>query len=74
MIHQPEEVAIPNPILDFADAAETFPPIIIKQYKKQDLKNQHQYNLSMVIILKGKNVIGIAQIGSGKTLAFLYQL
>mmetsp|Transcript_71790 Transcript_71790/g.64490 ORF Transcript_71790/g.64490 Transcript_71790/m.64490 type:complete len:710 (-) Transcript_71790:94-2223(-) len=65
-------VPIPNPVLSFKDAADSFSPIIMKSIEKAGFEKPTPIqSATWPMVLAGKNVIGIARTGSGKTLAFL---
>eukprot|EP00486_Rosalina_sp_Unknown_P015997 CAMPEP_0201594258 /NCGR_PEP_ID=MMETSP0190_2-20130828/191627_1 /ASSEMBLY_ACC=CAM_ASM_000263 /TAXON_ID=37353 /ORGANISM="Rosalina sp." /LENGTH=411 /DNA_ID=CAMNT_0048053795 /DNA_START=430 /DNA_END=1664 /DNA_ORIENTATION=- len=65
-------VPIPNPVLSFKDAADSFSPIIMKSIEKAGFEKPTPIqSATWPMVLQGKNVIGIARTGSGKTLAFL---
>ncbi|CAK9811542.1 Probable ATP-dependent RNA helicase DDX43 [Anthophora quadrimaculata] len=66
-----EECNIPNPIETFEQAFEIFPEIL-EEIKKQGFTKPSPIQCqAWPILLSGQDLIGIAQTGTGKTLAFL---
>ncbi|KAJ8709237.1 hypothetical protein PYW07_009063 [Mythimna separata] len=62
---------IPNPVLTFEQAFNDYPDIL-KEIYKQDFKTPSPIqSQAWPILLRGEDLIGIAQTGTGKTLAFL---
>ncbi|KAK2725222.1 hypothetical protein QYM36_001614 [Artemia franciscana] len=62
---------IPNPVLTFQQAFRKFPEIL-DEIKKQGFMTPSPIQCqSWPILLQGNDMIGIAQTGTGKTLAFL---
>ncbi|BFY99613.1 hypothetical protein BsWGS_02652 [Bradybaena similaris] len=62
---------VPNPIRTFEDAFKHY-PLILEQIQKQNFVKPSPIQCqSWPILLQGKDLIGIAQTGTGKTLAFL---
>ncbi|KAG7309274.1 hypothetical protein JYU34_005215 [Plutella xylostella] len=62
---------IPNPVLTFEQAFRDYPEILEEIYK-QDFKTPSPIqSQAWPILLSGEDLIGIAQTGTGKTLAFL---
>ncbi|KAG6448127.1 probable ATP-dependent RNA helicase DDX43 [Manduca sexta] len=62
---------IPNPVLTFEQAFSQYPEILEEIYK-QDFKEPTPIQCqAWPILLSGEDMIGIAQTGTGKTLAFL---
>ncbi|XP_022815558.1 probable ATP-dependent RNA helicase DDX43 [Spodoptera litura] len=62
---------IPNPVLTFEQAFQHYPDILTEIYK-QDFKTPSPIqSQAWPILLSGEDMIGIAQTGTGKTLAFL---
>ncbi|XP_066995104.1 probable ATP-dependent RNA helicase DDX43 isoform X2 [Anabrus simplex] len=62
---------IPNPIRTFEQCFSTYPEILDEIYKQNFEKPSPIQAQAWPILLKGKDLIGIAQTGTGKTLAFL---
>ncbi|XP_026674941.1 probable ATP-dependent RNA helicase DDX43 isoform X2 [Ceratina calcarata] len=66
-----EQLRIPNPIETFEQAFESYPEIL-EEIKKQGFAKPSPIQCqAWPILLSGKDLIGIAQTGTGKTLAFL---
>lgn len=62
---------IPNPVLTFEQCFQHYPEILQEIYK-QDFKTPSPIqSQAWPILLRGDDLIGIAQTGTGKTLAFL---
>ncbi|CAK9807040.1 Probable ATP-dependent RNA helicase DDX43 [Anthophora plagiata] len=66
-----EECNIPNPIETFEQAFEIFPEILEEIRKQGFTKPSPIQCQAWPILLSGQDLIGIAQTGTGKTLAFL---
>ncbi|XP_053395068.1 probable ATP-dependent RNA helicase DDX43 [Mercenaria mercenaria] len=65
------ETQVPNPVRTFEDAFEHFPGILETIYKQKFTKPSPIQSQAWPVLLRGKDLIGIAQTGTGKTLAFL---
>ncbi|XP_068619483.1 probable ATP-dependent RNA helicase DDX43 [Battus philenor] len=62
---------IPNPVLTFEQAFQNYPEILNEIYK-QGFKNPSPIqSQAWPVLLRGDDLIGIAQTGTGKTLAYL---
>lgn len=62
---------IPNPVTTFEQAFQHYPDIL-KEIYKQDFKHPSPIqSQAWPVLLRGEDMIGIAQTGTGKTLAFL---
>ncbi|XP_053996758.1 probable ATP-dependent RNA helicase DDX43 [Hylaeus anthracinus] len=68
---QSEEIDIPNPIETFEQAFEDYPDILEEIRKQGFAKPSPIQCQAWPVLLSGKDLIGIAQTGTGKTLAFL---
>ncbi|XP_017884968.1 probable ATP-dependent RNA helicase DDX43 [Ceratina calcarata] len=66
-----EQLWIPNPIETFEQAFESYPEILEEIRKQGFAKPSPIQCQAWPILLSGKDLIGIAQTGTGKTLAFL---
>ncbi|KOC61391.1 putative ATP-dependent RNA helicase DDX43 [Habropoda laboriosa] len=66
-----EQSSIPNPIETFEQAFEIFPEILEEIRKQRFTKPSPIQCQAWPILLSGQDLIGIAQTGTGKTLAFL---
>ncbi|XP_003707581.1 putative ATP-dependent RNA helicase DDX43 [Megachile rotundata] len=66
-----EEFDIPNPIETFEQAFEDYPEILEEIRKQGFTKPSPIQCQAWPVLLSGKDLIGIAQTGTGKTLAFL---
>ncbi|XP_043251393.1 probable ATP-dependent RNA helicase DDX43 [Colletes gigas] len=66
-----EEYDIPNPIVTFEQAFEAYPDILEEIRKQGFTKPSPIQCQAWPVLLSGKDLIGIAQTGTGKTLAFL---
>ncbi|XP_022123974.2 probable ATP-dependent RNA helicase DDX43 [Pieris rapae] len=66
-----EAEAIPNPVLTFEQAFKDYPEILDEICKQQFTKPSPIQSQAWPVLLKGEDMIGIAQTGTGKTLAFL---
>ncbi|CAH2108974.1 unnamed protein product [Euphydryas editha] len=62
---------IPNPVLTFEQAFKHYPEILGEIYKQGFKKPSPIQSQAWPILLRGDDMIGIAQTGTGKTLAFL---
>ncbi|XP_006607867.2 probable ATP-dependent RNA helicase DDX43 [Apis dorsata] len=62
---------IPNPIETFEQAFEVYPEILDEIKKQKFVKPSPIQSQAWPILLSGRDLIGIAQTGTGKTLAFL---
>ncbi|CAF0743205.1 unnamed protein product [Didymodactylos carnosus] len=68
------KLSIPNPIWKFEQAFHNFPDILNEITKQNFTEPSPIQCQSWPIALKGQDFIGIAQTGTGKTLAFLLPL
>ncbi|XP_048361800.1 probable ATP-dependent RNA helicase DDX43 [Sphaerodactylus townsendi] len=66
-----EKRHIPNPVCEFEDAFQHYPDIMANIRKVGFQKPTPIQSQAWPIILKGFDLIGIAQTGTGKTLAYL---
>lgn len=62
---------IPNPVLTFEQAFQHYPDILTEIYKQDFTTPSPIQSQAWPILLSGEDMIGIAQTGTGKTLAFL---
>ncbi|CAK1545538.1 unnamed protein product [Leptosia nina] len=62
---------IPNPVLTFEQAFKHYPEILDEIYKQNFTHPSPIQSQAWPILLRGEDMIGIAQTGTGKTLAFL---
>lgn len=62
---------IPNPVLTFEQAFQNYPEILEEIYKQDFKQPSPIQSQAWPILLRGEDLIGIAQTGTGKTLAFL---
>ncbi|CAH0596389.1 unnamed protein product [Chrysodeixis includens] len=62
---------IPNPVLTFEQAFQHYPEILVEIYKQDFKQPSPIQSQAWPILLRGEDMIGIAQTGTGKTLAFL---
>lgn len=62
---------IPNPVLTFEQAFQHYPEILVEIYKQGFKQPSPIQSQAWPILLRGDDLIGIAQTGTGKTLAFL---
>lgn len=62
---------IPNPVLTFEQAFQNYPEILQEIYKQNFTQPSPIQSQAWPILLRGDDMIGIAQTGTGKTLAFL---
>lgn len=62
---------IPNPVHEFAQAFAGYPEIMEEIRKQNFLKPTPIQGQAWPVLLSGQDLIGIAQTGTGKTLAFL---
>uniref|UniRef100_A0A336M3K0 RNA helicase n=1 Tax=Culicoides sonorensis TaxID=179676 RepID=A0A336M3K0_CULSO len=66
-----DSLPIPNPVIEFYHAFEEYPDLM-EEIKKQGFKNPSPIQAQgWPVLLRGEDLIGIAQTGTGKTLAFL---
>ncbi|XP_018359802.1 PREDICTED: probable ATP-dependent RNA helicase DDX43 isoform X1 [Trachymyrmex cornetzi] len=66
-----ENMKIPNPVQTFEQAFHAFPDIL-REIRKQSFEKPSPIQCqAWPILLSGQDLIGIAQTGTGKTLAFL---
>ncbi|NXA40225.1 DDX43 helicase, partial [Eudromia elegans] len=66
-----EKRCIPNPVCKFEDAFEQYPDVMANIRKVGFQKPTPIQSQAWPIILQGMDLIGIAQTGTGKTLAYL---
>lgn len=62
---------IPNPVITFEHAFQDYPEILAEIYKQDFKQPSPIQSQAWPILLRGDDMIGIAQTGTGKTLAFL---
>lgn len=62
---------IPNPVTTFEQAFQDYPEILDEIYKQGFKQPSPIQSQAWPILLRGDDMIGIAQTGTGKTLAFL---
>ncbi|KAM3962107.1 putative ATP-dependent RNA helicase DDX43 [Aphomia sociella] len=62
---------VPNPVLTFEQAFQDYPDILREIYKQEFQKPSPIQSQAWPVLLRGDDLIGIAQTGTGKTLAFL---
>ncbi|KOB77504.1 DEAD box ATP-dependent RNA helicase [Operophtera brumata] len=62
---------VPNPVLTFEQAFKPFPDILQEIYKQDFEMPSPIQSQAWPVLLRGDDLIGIAQTGTGKTLAFL---
>ncbi|KAL0868427.1 hypothetical protein ABMA27_007930 [Loxostege sticticalis] len=62
---------VPNPVLTFEQAFQHYPEILEEIYKQGFKQPSPIQSQAWPILLRGEDLIGIAQTGTGKTLAFL---
>lgn len=62
---------IPNPVLTFEQAFQNYPEILNEIYKQGFSSPSPIQSQAWPVLLRGEDLIGIAQTGTGKTLAFL---
>lgn len=62
---------VPNPVLTFEQAFKHYPEILDEIYKQGFQKPSPIQSQAWPVLLRGEDLIGIAQTGTGKTLAFL---
>lgn len=62
---------IPNPIWKFEQCFGSYPDLLQEIHKQDFIKPSPIQSQAWPILLKGEDMIGIAQTGTGKTLAFL---
>lgn len=65
------DLSIPNPVTTFEQAFEHYPEILLTIYKQRFTRPTPIQCQAWPVLLQGKDLIGIAQTGTGKTLAFL---
>ncbi|XP_067618674.1 probable ATP-dependent RNA helicase DDX43 [Eurosta solidaginis] len=72
-VFQQENVSenIPNPVWKFEQCFSAYPDLLEEIYKQDFRKPSPIQSQAWPILLKGEDMIGIAQTGTGKTLAFL---
>ncbi|VVC99741.1 probable ATP-dependent RNA helicase DDX43 [Leptidea sinapis] len=68
---KPDLRPIPNPVLKFEHAFRNYPEILEQIYKQGFKQPSPIQSQAWPILLRGEDMIGIAQTGTGKTLAFL---
>lgn len=68
---KPGLLPIPNPVLTFEQAFQNYPEILEEIYKQEFKQPSPIQSQAWPILLRGDDLIGIAQTGTGKTLAFL---
>lgn len=68
---KPDLRPIPNPVLTFEQAFANYPEILDEIYKQEFQKPSPIQSQAWPVLLRGDDLIGIAQTGTGKTLAFL---
>ncbi|XP_037271180.2 putative ATP-dependent RNA helicase DDX43 isoform X2 [Rhipicephalus microplus] len=66
----PDDIAS-NPVITFEQAFSNYPEILNEIHKNLFLKPSPIQSQAWPILLQGQDLIGIAQTGTGKTLAFL---
>ncbi|EDO39699.1 predicted protein, partial [Nematostella vectensis] len=66
-----QERAIPNPVTKFEEAFEQYPEILEEIKKAGFVKPSPIQCQAWPVVMSGMDLIGIAQTGTGKTLAFL---
>ncbi|CAG0885174.1 unnamed protein product [Darwinula stevensoni] len=71
LIQEGDEKVIPNPVWTFEQAFSHYPDILEEIYKQRFEKPSPIQCQAWPVLLKGYDLIGIAQTGTGKTLAFL---
>ncbi|RUS80488.1 hypothetical protein EGW08_011766, partial [Elysia chlorotica] len=62
---------VPNPVKTFEDAFQNYPLILEQIYNQNFVKPSPIQCQAWPLLMQGKDLIGIAQTGTGKTLAFL---
>ncbi|XP_058813426.1 probable ATP-dependent RNA helicase DDX43 [Topomyia yanbarensis] len=62
---------IPNPVQSFEEAFYEYPDMLAELAKQKFVKPSPIQSQAWPVLLKGEDLIGIAQTGTGKTLAFL---
>ncbi|XP_049517456.1 probable ATP-dependent RNA helicase DDX43 isoform X2 [Dermacentor silvarum] len=68
---QPPPDVATNPVTTFEQAFSNYPQILDEIYKNKFAKPSPIQSQAWPILLQGQDLIGIAQTGTGKTLAFL---
>ncbi|XP_059155073.1 probable ATP-dependent RNA helicase DDX43 isoform X2 [Physella acuta] len=71
IVDNPEGCSVPNPVKTFEDAFQHYPEILEQVYNQQYIKPSPIQSQAWPILMQGKDLIGIAQTGTGKTMAFL---
>ncbi|XP_052870220.1 probable ATP-dependent RNA helicase DDX43 [Anopheles cruzii] len=66
-----EKAPIPNPVSEFYHAFGDYPDLMDELRKQKFLKPSPIQSQAWPVLLRGEDLIGIAQTGTGKTLAFL---
>ncbi|XP_051174916.1 probable ATP-dependent RNA helicase DDX43 [Leptopilina boulardi] len=66
-----EGLKVPNPVTTFEQAFQEYPDILEEIYKQGFEKPSPIQAQSWPVLMSGMDLIGIAQTGTGKTLAFL---
>ncbi|XP_075527278.1 putative ATP-dependent RNA helicase DDX43 [Dermacentor variabilis] len=69
--HEPPPDVATNPVETFEQAFSNYPEILDEIYKNKFSKPSPIQSQAWPILLQGQDLIGIAQTGTGKTLAFL---
>ncbi|KAH0567041.1 probable ATP-dependent RNA helicase DDX43 isoform X2 [Cotesia glomerata] len=70
-VENPENNKVPNPVTTFEQAFRNYPEIL-DEIRKQGFQEPSPIQCqAWPVLLSGKDMIGIAQTGTGKTLAFL---
>lgn len=65
------DVPIPNPVMNFEHCFAEYPDLLAEIKKQGFQKPSPIQSQAWPVLLKGEDMIGIAQTGTGKTLAFL---
>ncbi|XP_054747630.1 probable ATP-dependent RNA helicase DDX43 [Anastrepha obliqua] len=68
---QDDDSDIPNPIWKFEQCFGAYPDLLHEIHKQEFIKPSPIQSQAWPILLRGEDMIGIAQTGTGKTLAFL---
>lgn len=68
---KPDLRPIPNPVITFEQAFQHYPEILKEIYKQGFKKPSPIQSQAWPVLLRGDDLVGIAQTGTGKTLAFL---
>ncbi|XP_070384821.1 probable ATP-dependent RNA helicase DDX43 [Dermacentor albipictus] len=69
--NEPPAGVATNPVSTFEEAFSSYPEILDQIYKNKFTKPSPIQSQAWPILLQGQDLIGIAQTGTGKTLAFL---